>query len=123
MNIFLNLIVHKTAISNLSRLCSKAAASKQSRKSHIRKILYKTPLTVGIHCKIMISHLERIFMLPQASHRLKSSAFRYLEVSVRKVLSLNESALSKLRHCLLIFNHYKLAPFCFLSDVYWVKLW
>ena len=35
---------------------------------------------------------------------------------------LNESALSRLGHWWLIFNHYKLAHFCFLSDLYWVEL-
>ena len=35
---------------------------------------------------------------------------------------LNESALSRLGHWWLIFNHYKLAHFYFLSDLYWVEL-
>ena len=34
----------------------------------------------------------------------------------------NESALLRLGHQQLIFNHYKLAHFCFLSDLYWVEL-
>ena len=33
-------------------------------------LLYKNPLAVGIHWKIMICHLKRFFMLPRASRRL-----------------------------------------------------
>ena len=39
-----------------------------------------------------------------------------------KSTCLNESALLRLGHWWLIFNHYKLAYFCFLSDLYRVKL-
>ena len=35
---------------------------------------------------------------------------------------LNNSASSTLGHWWLIFNHYKLAQLCFLSDLYWVEL-
>ena len=50
-------------------------------------LIYKNPLAVRLHCKFMTCHLERIFMLPRGSRRLKRSTFKYLaEVSVRKVL-------------------------------------
>ena len=39
-----------------------------------------------------------------------------------EITFLSESALLRLGHWWLIFNHYKLAHFCFLSDLYWVEL-
>ena len=57
-------------------------------------------------------------MLPQVSHRCVKVLGRGICL---KSTFLNESALSMLGHCWLTFNHYKLAHFCFLSDLYWAR--
>ena len=71
-------------------------------------------------------------MLPQVSCRLKRPAFRYLEEVLNESNSwqrfclkstfLNRTALSRLGHWWLIFNHYKFTHFCFLSNSYCVNL-
>ena len=103
---------------NLYGLCSKAVASNQSRR---KSLIYKSP------CSQVT--MQKNDMLPSTFFHTASSIMQIKKVHIRlfakgiclKSTFLNKSALSRLGHWWLIFNHYKLAHFCFLSHLHWVK--
>ena len=106
--------------SNLGRLCSIAVASHQPRRT--KSLIYKPPCsknTLQFH-----EMLPRKFFHP-ASGVAQIKKVR-VEVLGRGICSkstfLIYSASLRLRYWWLIFSHYKLAHFCFLSNLYWVKL-